>query len=43
VRKGSLIRIYHDSWLPNPHNKEVVSLRDFLGNDALFSVLIDKD
>ncbi|KAL0011121.1 hypothetical protein SO802_006229 [Lithocarpus litseifolius] len=41
VGNGSLIRIYHYSWLPNPHNKCVVSPRDFLGCDARVSVLID--
>ena len=40
---GALIRIYHDSWLPDPFNKRVVSPRDFLGNDAQVVVLIDKE
>ena len=38
-----MIWIYHNSWLLNPHNKQVVSPRDFLGSDTLVSVLIDKD
>ena len=43
VGNGALIWIYHDSWLPNPYNKRVVSLRVFLGNDAQVAVLIDKE
>ena len=43
VGNGALIRIYHDSWLPDPFNKRVVSPRDFLGNDAQVVVLIDKE
>ena len=34
-----LVRIYHD----NPHNKRVVSPRDFLGCDARVAMLIDRD
>ena len=40
---GALIWIYHDSWLPDPYNKRVVSPRVFLGNDAQVAVLIDKE
>ena len=43
VGNGSLIRIYHDSWLPDPYNKNVVSPRVFLGDDAQVAVLIDKE
>ncbi|KAL0008579.1 hypothetical protein SO802_010081 [Lithocarpus litseifolius] len=43
VGNGAMIRIYHDSWLPDPYNKRVVSPRDFLGNKALVFVLIDKE
>nr|POF23179.1 putative ribonuclease h protein [Quercus suber] len=34
---------YPTDWLPDPHNKQVVSPRNFLGFDARLSVLIDKD
>ena len=40
---GSLIRIYHENWLPDPYSKRVVSPMDFLGSDATVSVLIDSD
>ncbi|KAL0009671.1 hypothetical protein SO802_004779 [Lithocarpus litseifolius] len=43
VGNGALIRIYHDSWLPDPYNKRVVSPRVFLAKDAQVSVLIDKE
>ena len=43
VGNGALIRIYHDSWLPDPYSKRVVSSRDFLGSDAQVAVLIDKE
>lgn len=43
VGNGSLIRIYHENWLPDPYIKRVVSPRDFLGGDACVSVLIDRD
>ena len=42
VGNGALIWIYHDSWLPNPYNKRVVSPRVFLGNNDQVAVLIDK-
>ena len=41
VGSGSLIRIYHDNWLPDLYNKSVVSPRFFLSNDARVSMLID--
>jgi len=43
VGNGTLIWIYHDSWLPDPYNKKVVSPRVFLGDDAQVAVLIDKE
>ena len=43
VGNGSLIRIYHENWLPKPYIKRVVSPRDFLGSDACVSMLIDRD
>ena len=43
VGTGSLIRIYHENWLPDLYSKSVVSPRDFLGSDARVSVLIDND
>jgi len=43
VGYGSLIRIYHENWLPDPYSKRVVSPRDFLGSDAKVSVLINND
>lgn len=43
VGNGSLIRIYHENWLPDPYSRSVVSPREFLGDDARVSVLIDSD
>ena len=40
VGSRSLIRIYHDNWLPNLYNKSVVSPRFFLDNDAWVSMVI---
>lgn len=43
VGNGSLIRINHENWLPNPYNKRMVPSRDFLHSDAQVSVPINWD
>ncbi|XP_075663092.1 uncharacterized protein LOC142632603 [Castanea sativa] len=43
VGNCTLIQIYHDNWLLDPYNKRMVSPRNFLGNDAQESVLIDNE